>query len=1622
MSVAVAMPEPELRAPSAPFVGPRPFEEDERTLFFGRDSEGTLLVNKILAGPLTVLFALSGVGKTSILKTLVLPELRKHEARVVYFDNWMDLPVLALREAVGAVIESPPPSAADSNLEDLARALNEQSDESLILVLDQFEQFFLRHPEQVDDLGRELGALARSNVDNHVVIVLREEYLGRLDAFRQHLLTISPARYRLTPIGGETARTALSEPPKRCGGLIESSLVDRLLKDLHVGTKASGVGPEVVSEEGISLPIMQIVGLHLWNAVSGDVAPTITADLYRSLGGRHGIVDAYVREAMRDILPEDHLDTARALDLLAPEAGVKMAYPLDVLSRRLDAEPKRVNGLLERLERRRIVRFRENDVVELTHDAFTEVLRGFIDQQLRADQERKRSENQRRKRRVRNGRIALVVALVLLSVLLGVGYRLRSELTSKRADLQRALDGSDCTAMTSAIRDLRREMDAEPSILTRAAALLVNPPLEEVAERLKVNQSAARACHGPRAMARDFNASPTGTPLVLAFRDAPASKGDAATGDIQGAVVAELWKRLAEKLWQSRQIRLPAAIDIQTDERLAAGAFVIKLGDRILVRRSLPERTDRVAVIALNPTPHTQLELQRTAAPIGFEPKRLRQFEARDLVQGTAAPWAAPVFKVIEERIVFESKYRDEPFTLDLYPEREAAIAIEAIESIAEQPAYYLTAGLTRTLLRQYSDHAPCLVNAAISRFDACKSPSAGGGSGSGDREACRSRAVERMVDRVHRALREAAKRGRPAAVLTPLLNRLADVPADSASAQPRQLVEWLETDDGRGIPPNPLLLEGASRSDWGCPRTTFAEAYDAYAEVGSQLDELERPIRVGLGSVLAHRLAPTWQLGPELEEALYGLRRRLAFKYGVSPPGISFRAEAWPAPRYDISLVGVKFRIANEVPDFSKANLIDSSGPLVRDLERLLDPRMTAAITVDGFAGPGFAAPNVRSWLRDHFTRNDLKLLLRAVMSRGGGASVARTNWLVASLPFWSLWCPVANAECLVEGLQGTQRARASAASSDTVTRPAMQHALDALEADKLTDALRGFQSVLGPDRELARREFVLAWAHAADRLLEKQVKSSCEVPVPGRDPAWGEDDAVQRSMIEDALELPNAKDDPVRATHLSLCSLMNQLDMKDELTSARKVGWFLSVHEADRQRYTPAELYWLGYRLFAAGARLEPADRELARELLGKAFESNPTRPEERLNTDGAFSELLSLCKNAKSDRCHWDLADLAEKLNLGVDKRWELFDALSRLPTYSTEKHLKTAKRVLEQITPQQFRAQVKRDRDYWGALLELLQFGVDFELASNAGLDSTSLFATLDAKQAQFGKMQLKPEHRAAIERELAFHRRSLLRQAGRYDEIAKSVQEQTRQASHASNLEYESLIVLMEAGRVDEAVAEADRLLDRQVENEDVLFLSAIGHLLLNDDLYAEKAERMLIWLDYRYRDYVRLMLFWRMSGRSRDLAVQGKTREAEVLQARARALLEDRLREIPLEETAQERLEGGDLGPWREMLVRYFLDPNEANRKVVFDALETSEKFAASPLSRGAQPLYAFRCEAHFYDALLQDVIDGPTPARERHLASLRRVIDEKCFGTYEMTMAKWLLGRSATNPPGPKN
>lgn len=243
MSVEVATSDPatdevDHGSPNYRYPGSPPFRDTEldRRLFRGRATEADTVLHSILSTNLFLLYAESGLGKTSLLNAGVMHELRarKHWPVSVRLNDPSTSPVQSIRELIETAASADPDvdlvvehdggsaDGAVDTLWDLLASIEVWRDNELqqpVLILDQFEELFTldwdedvrtKFIEEFGEVVRGHRSGTRATIDAppevRFVIVIREDALGELDALSVDVPQIMRHRFRLGPLDHTTRR------------------------------------------------------------------------------------------------------------------------------------------------------------------------------------------------------------------------------------------------------------------------------------------------------------------------------------------------------------------------------------------------------------------------------------------------------------------------------------------------------------------------------------------------------------------------------------------------------------------------------------------------------------------------------------------------------------------------------------------------------------------------------------------------------------------------------------------------------------------------------------------------------------------------------------------------------------------------------------------------------------------------------------------------------------------------------------------------------------------------------------------------------------------------------------------------------------------------------------------------------------------------------------------------------------------------------------------------------------------------------------------------------------------------------------------------------------------------
>jgi hypothetical protein len=215
-----------------PYVGLSVFTEDEAAIFFGREPERATLISNLRAARLTLLYAQSGTGKSSLLRAGVAARLKElaqrgfHERGTarnipVVFSSWRDEPTDELIAEIGKRISefrhAPLPAGrTPQRLEEALEQASTATDATLLVILDQFEEYFLYRSREERD-GRFADELAscvnRGDLRANFLISIREDaYSGLGDLFQSRIENVYGNYLHLENLTGDSARQAIEKP------------------------------------------------------------------------------------------------------------------------------------------------------------------------------------------------------------------------------------------------------------------------------------------------------------------------------------------------------------------------------------------------------------------------------------------------------------------------------------------------------------------------------------------------------------------------------------------------------------------------------------------------------------------------------------------------------------------------------------------------------------------------------------------------------------------------------------------------------------------------------------------------------------------------------------------------------------------------------------------------------------------------------------------------------------------------------------------------------------------------------------------------------------------------------------------------------------------------------------------------------------------------------------------------------------------------------------------------------------------------------------------------------------------------------------------------------------------
>ncbi|HEY4272176.1 MAG TPA: hypothetical protein VGM65_09240 [Candidatus Udaeobacter sp.] len=395
----------------SPFVGPRPFEKEDSDRFFGRTRETEELLSLIIAHRAVLVYAQSGAGKSSLLRAGVINRLEEQQYQIlrparVHGLLPTDVPPESVHNifVYHALQYWAATLPSDQTIKDHAKTTlseffrfvatsteaGEEGSPSLIVIFDQFEEFFTTNAHRWQERGPFFDQVVQALHDlptMKIVFVMREEYIAQLEPFAELLPEKLRPRMHLERLRGNSARNAVVKPFQKWTISFDPAAADKLMGELLEIRVAEGDKFREIHGEFVEPVQLQVVCQSLWENlpaewkngpnVSSNSPRLITAEYIERFGDVNNALALYYDRSVEKAaaasegrIGEGELRRWFGTALITPTGTRGLAF------RGAPGATWRIPGLaLKELEEAHVIRREDRSGTithELTHDRFIE--------------------------------------------------------------------------------------------------------------------------------------------------------------------------------------------------------------------------------------------------------------------------------------------------------------------------------------------------------------------------------------------------------------------------------------------------------------------------------------------------------------------------------------------------------------------------------------------------------------------------------------------------------------------------------------------------------------------------------------------------------------------------------------------------------------------------------------------------------------------------------------------------------------------------------------------------------------------------------------------------------------------------------------------------------------------------------------------------------------------------------------------------------------------------------------------------------------------------------------------------------------------------------------------------
>jgi len=323
-------PTPSAAQTGNPYRGLRNFEAEHRSLFFGRESDVRMVLDRLRSDRLVVVAGDSGVGKSSLCRAGVVPAVLEGALEDGF--NWRVAkvfpgrqPIEALAVALEPVLSFDPEKTvalARAEPDALSREVQKHRRAhpgfAFLLFIDQAEELFTLASSGEAAEFSQLVARLNQYGRTPLLMAARGDFVTRLATLPMLGPEVSRALYLLPPISDEKLRDVILAPARARNVHFES---DALVRTLIDSTTNSPGG----------LPLLQFALAQLWETRDAERG-MIRQEALQSLGGVGGGLSRHADAVIASLPPEEQAAAIRILLRLVTVEGTRARRPVEELA------------------------------------------------------------------------------------------------------------------------------------------------------------------------------------------------------------------------------------------------------------------------------------------------------------------------------------------------------------------------------------------------------------------------------------------------------------------------------------------------------------------------------------------------------------------------------------------------------------------------------------------------------------------------------------------------------------------------------------------------------------------------------------------------------------------------------------------------------------------------------------------------------------------------------------------------------------------------------------------------------------------------------------------------------------------------------------------------------------------------------------------------------------------------------------------------------------------------------------------------------------------------------------------------------------------------------------------